>query len=263
MPLLGDAGLRLKPYPYYDTTRHVIQTEAMLEALRAAPRGDVVLFHACCHNPSGLDPSTDDWRAITDIVVERELLPFIDVAYQGFAESLDDDAFAIRHMAERVPEMIVSSSCSKNFGLYRDRVGTVSFLSADTATADTVSSQANNYVRTIYSMPPDHGAAIVSTILQDDSLRVQWLAELDGMRDRLQSMRVLLNDALKEKAPEHDFSHLVRANGMFCFLGITAEQVDRLKKDFGVYMVGSSRINVAGITPDNVGHLAESIAAVL
>ena len=263
VPLLGDAGLQLKPYPYYDTTRHVIQTEAMLDALRATPKGDVVLFHACCHNPSGLDPSTDDWRAITDIVVERELVPFIDVAYQGFAESLDDDAFAIRHMAERVPEMIVSSSCSKNFGLYRDRVGTVSFLSADAATAATVSSQANNYVRTIYSMPPDHGAAVVSAILQDDSLRAQWLAELDGMRDRLQSMRVLLNDALKEKAPEHDFSHLVRANGMFCFLGITADQVERLKQDFGVYMVGSSRINVAGITPDNVGHLADSIAAVL
>lgn len=263
VPLLGDAGLQLKPYPYYDTTRHVIQTEAMLETLRAAPKGDVVLFHACCHNPSGLDPSQEDWRAIADVVVERELLPFIDVAYQGFAESLDDDAFAIRHMAKRVPEMIVSSSCSKNFGLYRDRVGTVSFLSVDAATAATVSSQANNYVRTIYSMPPDHGAAIVSLILQDDSLRAQWLAELDGMRDRLQSMRVLLNEALKEKAPEHDFSHLVRANGMFCFLGITADQVDRLKKDFGVYMVGSSRINVAGITPDNVGHLADAIAAVL
>ena len=263
VPLLGDAGLQLKPYPYYDTKKHVIETDAMLDALRSAPRGDVVLLHACCHNPSGLDPSTEDWRAITDIVVERELVPFIDMAYQGFAEGLDADAFAIRHMAERVPEMIVSSSCSKNFGLYRDRVGTVSFLSADAATAVTVSSQANNYVRTIYSMPPDHGAAIVSTILGDDSLRAQWIAELDEMRDRLQSMRVLLNDALREKAPGHDFSHLVRANGMFCFLGITADQVDRLKKDFGVYMVGSSRINVAGITPDNVGHLADSIAAVL
>jgi aspartate/tyrosine/aromatic aminotransferase len=263
VPLLGDAGLQLKPYPYYDTNKHVIQTDAMLDALRAAPRGDVVLFHACCHNPSGLDPSTDDWRTITDIVVERELVPFIDIAYQGFATSLDDDAFSIRYMAERVPEMIVSSSCSKNFGLYRDRVGAVSFLSADAATAATVSSQANNYVRTIYSMPPDHGAAIVNTILRDDALRTQWFAELDGMRARLQSMRVLLNDALKKKAPEHDFSHLVRANGMFCFLGISADQVDRLKKDFGVYMVGSSRINVAGITPDNVDHLADSIAAVL
>ncbi|MDH3551606.1 MAG: aminotransferase class I/II-fold pyridoxal phosphate-dependent enzyme, partial [Gammaproteobacteria bacterium] len=219
--------------------------------------------HACCHNPSGLDPSVDDWRTITDILVERELIPFIDTAYQGFANSLDEDAFPIRHMAARVPEMIVSSSCSKNFGLYRDRVGTVSFLSADAATAATVSSQANNYVRTIYSMPPDHGAAIVSTILHDEALRSEWYAELDDMRDRLQSMRGLLNDALVEKVPEHDFSHLVRANGMFCFLGITAHHVDRLKEDFGVYMVNSSRINIAGITPDNVEYLADSIAAVL
>ncbi|MDH3336885.1 MAG: aspartate/tyrosine/aromatic aminotransferase [Gammaproteobacteria bacterium] len=263
VPLLGGAGLKLKPYPYYDTTKHVIQTDAMLDALRAAPKGDVVLFHACCHNPSGLDPSVDDWRTITDILVERELIPFIDTAYQGFAKNLDEDAFPIRHMAARVPEMIVSSSCSKNFGLYRDRVGTVSFLSADAATAATVSSQANNYVRTIYSMPPDHGAAIVSTILHDEALRSEWYAELDDMRDRLQSMRGLLNDALVEKVPEHDFSHLVRANGMFCFLGITAHHVDRLKEDFGVYMVNSSRINIAGITPDNVEYLADSIAAVL
>ena len=183
VPLLGGAGLKLKPYPYYDTTKHVIQTDAMLDALRAAPKGDVVLFHACCHNPSGLDPSVDDWRTITDILVERELIPFIDTAYQGFAKNLDEDAFPIRHMAARVPEMIVSSSCSKNFGLYRDRVGTVSFLSADAATAATVSSQANNYVRTIYSMPPDHGAAIVSTILHDEALRSEWYAELDDMRD--------------------------------------------------------------------------------
>ncbi len=263
VPLLGDAGLKLKPYPYYETKRHVIQTDAMMETLRTVPKGDVVLFHACCHNPSGLDPLVDDWRGIADILVERELIPFIDMAYQGFAKSLDDDAFAIRHMASRVPEMIVSSSCSKNFGLYRDRVGTVSFLSADAETARTVASQANNYVRTIYSMPPDHGAAVVSTILHDESLRAQWCAELDDMRDRLNSMRVLLNDALIEKAPGRDFSHLVRANGMFCFLGITADQVERLKKDFGVYMVNSSRINVAGITPDNVEYLADSIAAVL
>ena len=263
VPLLGDAGLKLRPYPYYETKKHVIQTDAMMETLRTVPKGDVVLFHACCHNPSGLDPLVDDWRGIADILVERELIPFIDMAYQGFAKSLDDDAFAIRHMASRVPEMIVSSSCSKNFGLYRDRVGTVSFLSADAETARTVASQANNYVRTIYSMPPDHGAAVVSTILHDVSLRAQWCAELDDMRDRLNNMRVLLNDALIEAAPGCDFSHLVRANGMFCFLGITADQVERLKKDFGVYMVNSSRINVAGITPDNVEYLADSIAAVL
>lgn len=263
VPLLGEAGLNLKPYPYYDTDKHIVRTDAMLDALRAAAEGDVVLFHGCCHNPSGLDPSEDEWRAITEVVVERKLLPFIDMAYQGFARSLDDDAFAIRHMAARVPEMIVSSSCSKNFGLYRDRVGTVSFLSADAATARVVSSQASNYVRTIYSMPPDHGAEIVSTILHDEALRSEWIEELDEMRHRLHDMRKLLRDALVEKTPGHDFSHLTRASGMFCFLGISKDQVARLKQDFGIYIVDSSRINVAGITTGNVEYLAESVAAIL
>jgi len=263
VPLLGGAGLELKPYPYYDTEQHVIRVDAMLDALRAIPKGHTVLFHACCHNPSGLDPSEDNWRAMTDIVVERELLPFIDMAYQGFARGLDEDAFAVRHMASRVQELIVSSSCSKNFGLYRDRVGTLSVMAADVATSATIRSQLSYIARTIYSMPPDHGAAIVNAVLSDPSLTTKWHAELADMRRRLRDMRTLLNDALKEKAPDHDFSHLVRATGMFCFLGISAAQIDALKKDFGVYIVNTSRINVAGITPDNVEYLAESIAAVL
>jgi aspartate aminotransferase len=263
VPLLGDSGLELKPYPYYDTDRHFIRVEEMLETLSKVPEGDTVLFHACCHNPSGLDPSDDDWRAITDIVSERRLLPFIDMAYQGFSRGLDDDAFAVRHMAKNVPEMIVSSSCSKNFGLYRDRVGTLSVMSSSGETSKTISSLLSYIARTIYSMPPDHGAAIVSTILNDGELTLKWQAELAEMRERLRDMRVLLNDALLEKAPDHDFSHLIRATGMFCFLGITEAQVNLLKKDYGVYIVGSSRINVAGVTPDNVEYLAESIAAVL
>ena len=263
VPLLGGAGIELKSLPYYDTERHVIQIDAMLDALRAVPQGDIVLLHACCHNPSGLDPSEDEWRAIADVIVERELIPFVDVAYQGFARNVDDDAFAIRHLAPRVPEMIIANSCSKNFGLYRDRVGSMSFLSADAATQSIVSSQANNYVRTLYSMPPDHGAAVVSIILNNAELRDEWLAELKGMRDRLQDMRALLNDALLQKTPDHDFSHLARATGMFCFLGIKAEQITRLKQDFGIYMVESSRVNVAGITADNVGYLSDSIAAVI
>ena len=263
VPLLGGAGLDLKPYPYYDTDRHVIDVDGMLEALRAAPAGDAVLLHACCHNPSGLDPSEDDWRAIIDVIVERELLPFIDMAYQGFARGVDEDAFAIRELAARVPEMIVCNSCSKNFGLYRDRVGSLSLLAADTATRDVLSSQANNYVRTLYSMPPDHGAAVVSIILGDDALRNEWLEEVAAMRGRLEAMRALLCDALQAKSPARDFSHLARATGMFCFLGITPAEVERLKKDFGVYMVDSSRINVAGITEQNVDHLADAIAAVI
>jgi aspartate/tyrosine/aromatic aminotransferase len=262
-PLLGGAGLTMKSYPYYDTSRHVIEIDAMLEALRRIPRGDVVLLHACCHNPSGLDPTPEEWRDIADVVVERELVPFIDAAYQGFARGMDEDTYAVRHMASRVPEMIVCTSCSKNFGLYRDRVGTLSLLAADAGAAEVVASNANNYVRTLYSVPPDHGAAVVSIILHDAELRAEWLTEVDAMRNRLHDMSRLLHDRLKEKSPAHDFSHLVRTNGMFCFLGISAEQVGRLKKDYGIYMVDSSRVNVAGITPDNVDYLADAIAAVI
>jgi aspartate/tyrosine/aromatic aminotransferase len=263
VPLLGGAGLKLEPYPYYDNDKHVIRIDAMLEALRRAPKGDVVLLHACCHNPSGLDPTEDEWQRIADVIVERELVPFIDMAYQGFATDTDADAFIIRELAGRVPEMIVCNSCSKNFGLYRDRVGTVSILAADTATRDIVTSQASRIVRTLYSVPPDHGAAVVSIILDDESLRSNWIIELAEMRQRLRQMRERLESALREEAPDYDFSHLVRATGMFCFLGVTPEQVARLKKDYGIYMVESSRINVAGITESNVGYLAASIAAVL
>mgnify|MGYP001824121037 FL=1 len=263
IPLLGGAGLNLEPYPYYDTDTHELRIDAMLEALAEMPRGDLVLLHACCHNPSGMDPTEDEWRAIADVIVERDLVPFVDMAYQGFAESLSEDAFIVRHLADRVPEMLVANSCSKNFGLYRDRVGSLSFLAPDQATRDIVYSQVNNVVRTIYSVPPDHGAVVVATILGDKELKAAWRIELAEMRGRLREMRVLLNDALEVKAPDHDFSHLVRARGMFCFLGISEDQVKRLKKEFGVYMVGSSRINTAGITAHNVEYLADAIAATL
>jgi aspartate/tyrosine/aromatic aminotransferase len=263
VPLLGGAGLDLKPYPYYDTARHVIETDAMLDALKKVPKGDIVLLHACCHNPSGLDPTESEWRAISDVVVERELVPFIDMAYQGFAVDLDTDAFAIRHMADKVAEMVVANSCSKNFGLYRDRVGTLSVLAKDSPSKDIVASQLSNIVRTLYSVPPDHGAAVVAMVLSEPSMTAKWQIELADMRHRLRDMRVLLNDALKVAAPQHDFSHLVRACGMFCFLGLSTAQVEQLKQEYGVYMIGSSRINVAGITAGNVEYLANAIAAVL
>lgn len=263
VPLLGGAGLELKPYAYYDTDRHAVDGDAMLESIAAIPRGDVILLHACCHNPSGLDPDEALWRRVADVIVDRELLPFIDMAYQGFAEDLDRDAFIIRELAGRVDEMIVTNSCSKNFGLYRDRVGSLSVLTRDAGTRDVVASQLSNIVRTLYSMPPDHGAAVVATILNDEDLEASWRAELSAMRDRIIRMRKRLHEALLDKAPDHDFSHLVRANGMFSFLGITEEQVDTLKRDYAIYMVGSSRINIAGINANNVEYLADSIAAAL
>ena len=263
VPLLGGAGLDLKPYAYYDEEKKALDFDGMLDSLRKIPKGDIVLLHTCCHNPTGIDPDESQWRAIADIVVERELLPFVDIAYQGFATDLDADAFPIRELAGRVPEMIVANSCSKNFGLYRDRVGALFVVAADSKGRDVVQSQANNVVRTMYSMPPDHGAAVVAMILNDDELRADWIDELTEMRERLRDMRQLLHDALREEAPDHDFSHLVRARGMFCFLGVSPGQVGRLKTDHAVYMVDSSRINIAGITADNVGHIAKSVAAVL
>ncbi len=263
VPLLGGAGLDLQPYTYYDAEKKALNFDGMLESLSEIPKGDIVLLHTCCHNPTGIDPDEAQWRAIADVLVERGLLPFVDVAYQGFAADLDADAFVIRELAGRVPEMIVANSCSKNFGLYRDRVGALFVVTGDSSARDAVQSQANNVVRTIYSMPPDHGAAVVAMILNDDTLRADWIEELTGMRERLREMRQLLHDALLEEAPGHDFSHLVRAKGMFCFLGLSPEQVSRLKKDHAVYMVDSSRINIAGISPDNVGHIARSVATVL
>jgi len=263
IPLLGSAGIEMKAYPYYDAGTKRIRIDDMLQALNEIPAGDIVLLHGCCHNPTGMDLTEDQWCQAADVLAARDLVPFIDIAYQGFANGLNEDNFGVRQMFAKVPEMIVASSCSKNFALYRDRVGSLSFVSLDDATGDIVRSQANNIVRTMYSMPPDHGAAVVSHILEDEVLRAQWQAEVTGMRERLQSMRGLLGSALRDNAPDHDFSHIGRGNGMFSFVGITPEQVDSLKTEFAVYMVASSRINIAGITSDNVDHLASSIAAVL
>jgi len=263
IPLLGEAGIKLESYPYYDGGINAIQFDAMLDALHYASAGDIVLLHGCCHNPTGMDLSHSEWNQVADVVAERKLIPFIDLAYQGFAENLDDDAYCARLFLDRVPEMIVSQSCSKNFGLYRDRVGALSFVAKDEETASVTLSQALSTVRTMYSLPPDHGAAVVAHILSDHALRAEWLDELNEMRTRLKDMRRLLTSALLKAAPGHNFSHIQRTTGMFCYLGVTEAQVEKLKQDHGVYMVGSSRINVCGITADNVEYLARAIAAVL
>jgi len=263
VPLLASAGIELKRYPYYDADNKRLRFDDMLQAVSEMPAGDILLLHGCCHNPTGLDLDDGQWIALTGVVAERELLPFIDIAYQGFARGLDDDAFGVRHMFEALPEMLVASSCSKNFALYRDRVGSLSVVSRDAATAAIVRSQANNIVRTMYSMPPDHGASVVARILGDPVLREEWTGEVTTMRQRLREMRGLLAAAMRDKAPEHDFSHFESGNGMFSFIGITPEQVERMKKEYAVYAVGSSRINLAGVTPGNVGHLSDAIAGVL
>jgi len=263
IPLMGNAGVKLKPYPYYDADQNSIRFDAMLETLGNAKRGEIVLLHGCCHNPTGMDLSNEQWDKVADVVESVGLLPFIDIAYQGFAEGLEKDSYGVRLMYQRMPELIVTQSCSKNFGLYRDRVGALSFVARNADEAKVVDSQALSLVRTIYSLPPDHGAAVVSHILNDDELRAEWLDELAAMRSRLKGMRTLLVKELNRAAPDHDFSHIERTTGMFCYLGVTPEQVEQLKKDRGIYLVDSSRINVCGITKGNVRYLAESIASVL
>jgi aspartate aminotransferase len=263
VPLLGEAGIELHVYPYYDADTNGIRFEAMMQALEESVEGDLLLLHGCCHNPTGLDLSEEQWRQVANLVEARKLVPFIDFAYQGFGDGVDEDAYGVRLMYERMPEMIVTHSCSKNFGLYRDRVGVMSFVARDEETAQIVDSQAQFVVRTMYSLPPDHGAAVVSRILNDDGLRAEWLAELERMRQRLKDMRAALVAALKSAAPGHDFSHIERTTGMFCYLGVSPEQVAQLVKDRGIYLVDSSRINVCGITEDNVEYLADSIASVL
>ena len=261
--LLGLAGLALEQYPYYDRSAKRIDFAAMAEAVSGMRGGDSVLIHGCCHNPCGADLTAEQWQALADLCERHGVVPFIDIAYQGLAEGLEADARGVRLMAERLPEVVVVASCSKNFGLYRERVGSVSVISPDRERNRTVASNLSNIARGIYSMPPDHGAAIVARILGDAELRALWTEELDEMRDRLNGLRRLLADKLAERGTPTDFSFIANERGMFSFLGISREQVVRLREEFHVYLVESSRINVAGINRGNVDYVADAIAAVL
>jgi len=261
--LFGAAGLPIREYPYYNCADKDLDADAMLAKLATAGPDDVVLLHACCHNPSGMDPTFAQWEAVCDLALERGFLPLVDMAYQGFGDGLDADAAGVRLLAERLPELIVCTSCSKNFGLYRERIGGCAVLSASQTLADTVKSTLENTVRGIYSMPPHHGAAIVGTILSDPELREQWSAELALMRDRLNTLRQLMSRQLAQAGAAGDFSFIERQKGMFSFLGITPEQVARLRDEDSIYMVSSGRMNVAGISHDNVDRFAEAVARVL
>jgi aspartate aminotransferase len=262
-PLLRLAGLTLEQYPYYDRARHAIDFEAMLASLERCEAGDVTLIHGCCHNPCGADLSQDQWLTLADLCERRGIVPFIDLAYQGLSEGLEQDAYGVRLMAERVPEVVVVASCSKNLGMYRERVGSVSVVSRNSERAKVVASNLANVARGIYSMPPDHGAAIAGRILQSDELRGLWVQELDVMRWRLNSLRELLVAKLAERNSPIDFSFIARERGMFSFLGLERERVIDLRERFHVYMVESSRINVAGINQANVDYVADSIVSIL
>ena len=263
-PIMQSAGLEIKQYPYYDKDTKAVDFDGMLATLKAETKaGDVVLLHACCHNPSGADLSLEQWQATADVIKAKGLLPYVDIAYQGLGEGMDEDAAGLRLMANTVPEMVIASSCSKNFGLYRERTGTAIIISATEAQAHLAQSQMNGLIRANYSMPPSHGALVVETILADPKLKQMWRDELKTMRKRIKHLRSQLVDAIKAEGVEQDFSFIERQHGMFSFLGINAAQVDRLVNEHSVYLVGSSRINLAGLNQRNIAYVAKAIAAVL
>ncbi|WP_105168865.1 amino acid aminotransferase [Pseudoalteromonas sp. T1lg23B] len=261
--LFEAAGLTVKEYPYYDYENKGLLFDEMISALKQVPKGDVVLLHACCHNPSGMDLNEEQWKVVAELAKEVGFTPLIDIAYQGFGASLDQDAYGLRLLADTVDELIICSSCSKNFGLYRERVGACTLISKDAATADISNSVLLSVVRSIYSMPPAHGADIVNIILSSSELTQMWHDELDEMRSRINGLRTLIKDSLAAKGVDQDFSFIDKQNGMFSFLGINKDQIDRLQKEYGIYIVGSSRVNVAGISQANIDYFANAVADVL
>ncbi len=257
------AGLDVCEYDYYDAANHTLNFDGMLASLQQAQAGDVVLFHGCCHNPTGIDPTAAQWQQLAALSQEKGWLPLFDFAYQGFARGLDEDAEGLRIFAASHQELLVASSYSKNFGLYNERVGALTLVAASSDAAKTAFSQVKYTIRANYSNPPAHGAAVVATILSNEALRSVWVEELTEMRQRIQRMRQLFVNTLAEKGARQDFSFIIRQNGMFSFSGLTKEQVIRLREEFGVYAVNSGRVNVAGMTPDNMSALCEAIVAVL
>ncbi|MDH4560729.1 amino acid aminotransferase [Pseudomonas sp. BN411] len=259
--IFAGAGIKVAHYPYVDATNR-LDVDAMLKALEQVPKGDVVLLHACCHNPTGFDLSQDDWRKVLEVVKARELLPLIDFAYQGFGDGLEQDAWALRLFAEALPELLVTSSCSKNFGLYRERTGALIVCAADAEKLIDVRSQLAFLARNLWSTPPAHGAAVVATILGDASLKAQWVEELEGMRKRVADLRRGLVEALQPFGLAERFAHIGEQRGMFSYTGLSPEQVAKLRAEFSVYMVSTGRANVAGLDFSRIDDLAKAIAKV-
>jgi aspartate aminotransferase len=262
-PLLGSSGLRLERYPYYDTAANRLRFEAMLERLERAAEGDVVLIHACCHNPTGADLDPPQWQALVELLKRRHLVPFLDLAYQGFAFDLDTDAAGLRLVTEQVPESLVAISYSKNLGLYRERVGALIAIGENPTRADAMLSHVLQIARGMYSMPPDHGAAIAAHIFGNASLKREWIEELAAMRTRIIDMRALLALELRQATGAGTFDFIRTQRGMFSLLGVSPEVVERLRDRHHIYMTSDSRMNLAGIMPHNAEYVARSIAAEL
>jgi aspartate/tyrosine/aromatic aminotransferase len=263
VPLISNCGLRLQPYPYFDPVTGGVAFDAMLGALDRLPARSVVLLHASCHNPTGADLEDAQWRDLLGVVRRRSLLPFIDIAYQGLGRGVPEDAYGPRLFCAELPEALIAVSCSKNFGLYRERTGALHVLSATPAAADAAISQLMRIARGLYSMPPDHGAAIAHAILTGEELRRSWEGELDAMRLRIQRLRDAVLERLALTCPQKDFGFLARQRGMFSYLGIDAAAVRELRERHHVYMMDDSRINIAGLRVENIGYFAEALGKAL
>ncbi|WP_225137946.1 amino acid aminotransferase [Pseudomonas putida] len=257
--IFAAAGVKVSHYPYVGSDNR-LDVDAMLAALNEVPHGDVVLLHACCHNPTGFDLNHDDWQRVLDVVRRRDLLPLIDFAYQGFGDGLEQDAWSTRLFAAEVPELLITSSCSKNFGLYRDRTGALIVCAKTADKLIDIRSQLANIARNLWSTPPDHGAAVVATILADPELKARWADEVEAMRLRIAQLRSGLVEALEPHGLRERFAHIGVQRGMFSYTGLSPEQVKQLREQHSVYMVSSGRANVAGIDATRLALLAEAIA---
>ncbi len=257
------AGLATAAYPYFDKQGNAVNFAGMMDALAKIPEGDVIVLHGCCHNPTGVDLSVTQWEAVAAVIAERKLLPVVDFAYQGFADGLSEDAAGLAVLADRGQEMLVASSYSKNFGLYNERVGALTVVGQDQSAAEIALSHIKRVIRANYSNPPSHGAAIVATVLTDPELRTLWEGEVQEMRDRINTMRHLFVETLHEKGVTQDFSFIAHQRGMFSFSGLTPDQVKALRERYSIYIVGSGRISVAGMTEGNMDYLCSAIADVL
>ena len=257
--IFAAAKVKVSHYPYVGSDNR-LDVEAMLAVLREVPKGDVVLLHACCHNPTGFDLSHDDWKRVLEVVRNRDLLPLIDFAYQGFGDGLEQDAWSTRLFAAQVPELLITSSCSKNFGLYRDRTGALIVCATSADKLIDIRSQLANIARNLWSTPPDHGAAVVATILADPELKARWADEVEAMRLRIAQLRSGLVEALEPHGLRERFAHIGVQRGMFSYTGLSPEQVKTLRERHSVYMVSSGRANVAGIDATRLALLADAIA---
>ena len=254
--------LKTAGYTYFDPDTRMVDFDAMMADLAGMKAGDILLLHGCCHNPTGANLNAAQWAALTDFVLATNITPFVDIAYQGFGDGLDEDAANMRAMAARVPEMLIASSCSKNFGLYRDRVGCAMVICADTAIAETASGNLAVLNRLNYSFAPDHGAALVAIILSDDALRAEWMAELAAMRQTMLTIRRDLADTLRQQCNSDRFDFIAEHRGMFSRLGLPPEQVQSLRDDHAIYVVGDSRINIAGLCGGKHEPFAAAVAKV-